>query len=137
MATVVWTNGYLIVNGVDMSNHCRGVTLTYNAEMIEDTVFGASARTKKPGYKNWQVSAILEQDFAANSVDATLFPLVGNATAFNVGCRSDAAAQNATNPTYYGNCVLESYQPLQGGVGELLVTNVTFQSAGALTRNAT
>lgn len=136
MATQVWTNGYISINGADMSNHCRGITLNYASEMIEDTVFGAAARTKKPGYKNWSVTAILEQDFAANSVDATLFPLVGNATAFNVAVRPDAGNQSATNPTYFGNCVLESYQPLQGGVGELLQTTVTFQSAGALTRNA-
>ena len=136
MATLVWTDGYITINGVDCSNHCRGITLTYNAEMIEDTVFGATARTKKPGYKNWNVQAILEQDFAANSVDATLFPLVG-ANAFAVAVRPLSAAQNSTNPTFSGNVVLESYQPLQGGVGELLQTTVTFQSAGTLTRNAT
>jgi hypothetical protein len=136
MATLVWTNGSIVVNSVDLTNHCRGITLNYASEMVEDTVFGASARTKKPGYKSWSVTAILEQDFGANSVDATLFPLVGNATAFNVAVKPDAGAQSPTNPTYFGNCVLESYQPMQGGVGELMVTNVTFQSAGALTRNA-
>lgn len=136
MATLVWTNGYLLVNSVNMSNHCRGITINYASEMIEDTVFGASARTKKPGYKNWSITAQLEQDFGANSIDATLFPLVG-ANAFAIEVRPDAGNQSATNPTFSGNVVLESYQPLAGGVGELLQTAVTFQSAGALSRNAT
>jgi hypothetical protein len=136
MATVVWTTAYLMINSVDLTDHCRGITLNYAAEMIEDTVFGAAARTKKPGYKNWSFTCQLEQDFATGKVDATLFPLVG-AAPFAISMRPDAAAQSASNPTFSGNVVLESYQPMAGGVGALMETAVTFQSAGALTRTAT
>lgn len=134
MATMVLTDASVTINAVDLSDHVKSVRLTYEAEMHDDTVMGtAGTRSKKPGLKNWSVEIEFLQDYASAKVDATLFPLVG-ASAFAIVIKPASGSVSTTNPSFTGNAVLASYQPLSGAVGELNKTTVPFQSAGALTR---
>lgn len=142
MATLVYTDASLVVNSVDLSDHVRSLTLNYEAEMLDDTVMGTSGtRSSKPGLKNWNLEVEFLQDFAAASVDATLFPLIG-ASSFPVAARAvKTLAISATNPEYTGNAVLENYTPIAGEVGTLGMTNCTFRAGGGagnvLTRDTT
>ena len=93
----------------------------------------ANSKQRIAGLKDWSVDVELNQDFAAASVDATLFPLVG-AAAFAIEIRPDAGAVSATNPKFTGNALLESYPPISGSVGELATVSITLQGDGDLTR---
>jgi hypothetical protein len=104
--------------------------------MLDDTAFGTTGtRSNRPGLKNWSMEAEFLQDFAVGAVDATLFSLVG-AVPFPISARPTSAAVSATNPSYSGNAVLESYPPLSGEVGVLGTVSASFRSGGgsALTR---
>ncbi len=131
MATLVYTDAFLSVATVDLSDHVKSLTLNYSAEMLDDTVMGTSGtRSSKPGLKNWSLEVQFLQDFAASSVDATLFPLIG-AASFAVATRqSKTAAISVSNPQYSGNAVLENYTPITGEVGTLGMTNCTFRAGG-------
>ncbi|TXH10898.1 MAG: radical SAM protein [Hyphomicrobiaceae bacterium] len=131
MATLVYTDALLTVNSVDLSDHVKSLELNYEAEMLDDTVMGTSGtRSSKAGLKNWSVDVEFLQDFAAGSVDATLFPLVG-AASFPLLMRPvKATAVGATNPNYSGNAVLENYTPISGEVGTLGSTNSSFRAGG-------
>lgn len=130
MATLVYTDATIVVNSVALSDHCRSLTLNYEAEMLDDTVMGTSGtRSAKPGLKNWSLDVEFLQDFAAANVDATLFPLVG-AASFPVAVKPTSGAIATTNPEYSGNAVLESYTPIQGEVGTLATTPATFRAGG-------
>lgn len=135
MATLVSTNAYALINAVDFSDHVKKLTLNYEAELHDDTVMGTSGtRSNKPGLKNWSFELELLQDYAAGSIDATLFALVG-AAAFAVSLKAVNAAVAATNPNYNGNAVLESYPPLNAEIGQLATVTASFRGAGALTRS--
>lgn len=139
MATLVWTDASITINAVDLSDHLRSLTLTYEAEMLDDTVMGTNGtRSNKPGLKNWQFDAEFLQDYAAGEVDATLFPLVG-AVPFPIIIKPTSGAISATNPAYKGDAVLETYPPITGEVGTLAVVSATFRSGGgsALERDVT
>lgn len=102
--------------------------------MQDETAMSLDTRKNKPGLLNWSVDVEFNQDFAAGEIDATLFSLVG-AAAFAISIvpvMSDAVA--ATNPNFNGNVVLESYGPVDGGVGDLAVVRATFRAAGTLAR---
>lgn len=131
MATLVYTDAMLTVNGIDLSDHVKSLTLNYEAEMLDDTVMGTSGtRSSKPGLKNWSLEVEFTQDFDAGSVDETLFPLIG-ADSFPVTARAvKALAVSATNPQYSGNAVLENYSPIAGEVGTLGMTSCTFRAGG-------
>lgn len=130
MATLIYTDAYLLVNAVNLSGWTRSVTLNYEAEMLDDTVMGTSGtRSNRPGLKNWSIDAELLQDYAAGGPDATLFPLVG-ANPFPIEMRPTSAAVGATNPKYTGNAVLETYPPLAGEVGAISTISASLRSGG-------
>jgi hypothetical protein len=131
MPTLVYTDALLTVNSIDLSDHVKSLTLNYEAEMLDDTVMGTSGtRSSKPGLKNWSLEVEFTQDFAAGSVDATLFPLIG-AASFPVTAKAvKGSATSATNPMYSGNAVLENYSPIAGEVGTLGMTSCTFRAGG-------
>lgn len=130
MATLMYSDASFTVNAVDLSNHVRSLTLNYEAEMLDDTVMGTSGtRSNRPGLKNWNIECTFLQDFAAGSVDATLFPLIG-ATAFPIILRHLSTVVSASNPQYTGNAILESYPPISGDVGAMAEVTANFRAGG-------
>ena len=133
MPAFVLKNAYVLINAVNLSDHVKSVTINYAAEILEKTAMSANSKQRIAGLKDWSVDVELNQDFAAASVDATLFPLVG-AAAFAIEIRPDAGVVSATNPKYTGNALLESYTPITGSVGELATTSITLPGDGDLAR---
>ena len=133
MATFVYTDASVVVNSVDLSDHVKSCTLNYEAEMLDDTVMGDTTRSNIAGLLNWSIDVEFLQDFASAKVDATLFSLVG-AAAFTVTVKPTSASVSATNPSFSGSAVLESYPPMSGSVGDLETASATFRSAGTLAR---
>lgn len=121
------------INTVDLSDHLKDVSLTYEADEIETTASGDTSKEFIAGLKSWKIDATLQQDHAAGETDATLFDLVG-AAAFAVTLKATSAATSATNPKFSGNCILTSYPPISGAVGDLSTTKITLRGSGALTR---
>lgn len=130
MAVYVFTDGLLVVNSVDISDHTKSITLRYEAELLDDTVMGCTTRSNLPGLKNWNIEAEVLQDFDDNNIDEMMFGLVG-AAYFPVRTRSNkTAAISASNPEYQGNGVVDGYTPLTGGVGELGTTTINIRPGG-------
>jgi hypothetical protein len=128
----VFTNAYVMLNAVDLSDHVKSVTLDYKGELQDNTAMGATTRTRLGGLKDWSLEIEFFQDFAAAEVDATLFGLVG--TPFTIEVKPVNAAASPTNPRYNGTGILESYPPIGGSVGEMAMTSVSIQAAGVLSR---
>ncbi len=121
---------------VNLSDHVRGIAINYSAELQDKTAMGDGARAKIAGLKNWTMTIGFNQDFAADKVDATLFPLVGS-TALSIFVKPTTAAVSATNPAWKGSALLGSYDPISGSIGDLSVTDVAFESDGDMTRQTT
>lgn len=132
MANMVLRDAYVSLNSVNLSDHVRQVTLSYSAELQDDTAMGDTARSRIGGLKDWSLQIEFFGDYAAANVDATLFPLVGST--FAVEVRPTSSAVGATNPKFTGTGILESYQPVGGTVGENLMAPVSISGVGALTR---
>jgi len=116
--------------------HVRSVTLNYSANMLDITEMGNATKINLAGLLEWSFDVECLQDYAASNVDALLFPLVG-AAAFYIQVKPTSGSVSATNPQFYGLCVLESYDPLSGSVGDVQMPKASFKSAGTLTRSAT
>jgi hypothetical protein len=133
MAKMVLKNAYVGINGVNLSNWVKSITLNYTAEVIDNTCMGDATKVKVVGYKDWSIDLELAQDYAAGAVDATLFPLLG-VDSFPVEVRADAGAVAATNPKFTGNAILTSYNPLSGSVGQVASTSPKLEGSGDLIR---
>ena len=51
MASQIFKNCYFNVNGVDLSGNLQSLSLTYEAESLDETAFGADTRKMKGGLK--------------------------------------------------------------------------------------
>jgi hypothetical protein len=92
---------------------------------------GAAGKARRAGLGDDSYTIEFNQDFAAAEVDATMFPLLG-AAPFAVTARATSAAKSATNPSYEGNAILTDYNPLDGAVGDELVTSITLPVDGII-----
>jgi hypothetical protein len=136
MATIVFTDAYVMINSVELSDHVKSVTLNYSADDVEDTNMGDTTHIHLGGLLNWSLDVEFASDWASGEIDATLFSLVG-AASVTVAVRPVNATIASTNPEYTGSAVLLDYPPISGAVGELKTTSAHFESAGALTRDVT
>jgi hypothetical protein len=136
VAVQSYKDAFVSVDGTDLSAFIRTTTLTYSAEALDKTAVSDNTRSRIGGLKDWTVDLDFYQDFDASSVDAVLFDLIGSSTiALIVSPTTNAAS--STNPQYTGTAYCESYTPVAGSVGEIMMSPVRFLAASDLSRVTT
>lgn len=136
MAIQVFTNPKITIGGVDLTNHITQVTLEYVQDAIETTAFGpGNARTYVGGLTVNKFSLTLEQDFAAASVESTIYPLLG--TSATVQMLPLNASTSSVNPSYTFSVLVNDWKPMDGKVGDLFVTAATWPITGPITKGTT
>jgi hypothetical protein len=132
MGKVVLRDVMILVDDVDLSDHCTQVTVEDGAADVDATAFGSVYTSAVKGLRTAQITATFQQDFATGSVDSTLSALNDQEEPFPVEVTPRNAAVSPTNPKYrLPEAQLLGYTPLSGGVGDLSTTDVTFSNAGA------
>ena len=132
MAKFVATDYKTTINGTDFSQSIAQVNLEISSDDVETTVFGSTFRTRIGGLKDGTLQLDFMQDFAASSVDATLFPLLN--TLATVVITPTSSAVSATNPSYTALCLVNHYTPFASSVGDLATLSVSFPTSGTVTR---
>jgi len=140
MARLVLTNVEVTIGAVDLSNHIASVTLGSTYDVLETTAFAggnvpAAAKTRIAGLVDNSVTFEFHQDFAAASVEATIYPLLGTVVACTV--KPVDAAIAADNPEYQFNALVSEWTPLNGAVGELATASVTWPISGPVVKDVT
>lgn len=132
MAHFVFTDGFFSWKAVDLSAHCKSITLNYEADAVDDTMMGDTSEVLLGGVKRWSVEIEARTDEAAAALNATLFPDVGTTGTVIVRGKSDAVS--ATNPNYTGTGLLTTLSPLGGSHGEAAAASITIRGSGALSQ---
>jgi hypothetical protein len=128
VAKFVATDYNVTINGSDFSTSIAALTFDISSEEQDTTSFGRTFRTRIGGLKDASVTLDFHQDFAAASVDATLFPLLGSFA--TVVAKPTSGTATATNPSYTGVFLVTEYQPYASSVGDLATLSVTWPAAG-------
>jgi hypothetical protein len=129
MAIGTLTNAQVIINGVDLSDHCSSVSLTDSRANVDITAMGALNIAYAKGLGDATATFDFFQDFAAAKVHATLQPLISSTTPFTVEVRPVLAARSATNPAYLMTALLFTYPMLDGKIGDANSATYVFQNA--------
>lgn len=137
MATTTFlSNATVLIGAVDVSDQCRGVTLTVGYDSLETTAMGSNGRTYTKGLESVEVTLEMFNSYGASEIEATLFDVVGDGNTTLVISPS-GASESATNPEYtITNAMLSSFTPVISSVGDLSVVNVTF-TGGTFARDIT
>ena len=141
MAKYIIKDAVVEINSVDLSNRVAEVTINMNADDVDVSTMGTGVHEHLAGLRNDSFVVKFLQDFAAASVDATLYPLVATATTqptFPIEVSPFTGAASSTNPHYTcAEGILLDYQPMQGAVGARSEVDVTFFANDSIVRNPT
>ena len=129
MAKFVLKTPVVTVNAVDLSDHVSSATIETSRDEVDVSAFGAANKEILAGLGDVTITLEFWQDFASGEVDATLFPLSPTDTPFTVAVKPTNAAISATNPEYQCSCLMFSYAPIAGAIGEASATSVVFRNA--------
>lgn len=132
MAKIVLTDAKVTINSVNLSDHIASVTLDTKTDVVETTAFSNSAKTRVAGLQDHSVTLEFHQDYAASNVEATIYPLLGQAT--TVVVQPISTAVTTSNPTYTFSAVVAEWQPLKGTIGSLATASVTWPISGTITK---
>jgi hypothetical protein len=132
MAKFAATDYKITINGTNLSTNLNSVELSLESDDLETTAFGGTFRERIGGLKTGSLTLQFMQDFAAASVDATLFPLFN--TLATVVIVPTSGTVTATNPSYTALCLANSYTPFASSVGDIATLSVTWPTSGTVTR---
>jgi hypothetical protein len=133
MAIFVATDFLVSINGSTALNaYLTQVELKASSNDVTTTAFGSTWVTRVAGLKEGSLTLQFNQDYAASTVDATLWPLLGtNAT---VAIRPTSSAISSSNPSYTAVVVVTDYTPVSGNVGDLATLSITLPTSGTVSR---
>ena len=133
MSKYVVTGNNVSINSTDVSGSVARAELVINAAEVETTDFGSNGFTEViGGLKSGQVSIDFHHDFGAGGVSTLFQDLVGTqATVVLIPGNGTAASE--TTPAYTATCLVTSFTPVSGAVGDLSTFSVTFPTSGEIT----
>lgn len=131
MAVSVLTNAMILVNSVDLSDHCDKVTVEDSRDQVDVTAMGATNKAYAKGLGDAKITAEFFQDFAAGKTYATLQPLIGSSSTVQIEVRPVNAARSATNPAFVMQGLLMTFNGLDGQVGDASKISAEFVNGGS------
>ena len=133
MAIFVATDFSVSINGsTALASYLTQVELKASANDITTTAFGSSWVTRVAGLKEGSLTLQFNQDYAASTVDPTLWPLLGaNAT---VVIKPTSSAVSSANPAYTAIALVTDLTPVSGNIGDLATFSVTWPTSGTVSR---
>ena len=136
MSIFLQNNVGVKINSVDLSDHCTSVTLTQNFDELEVTALGDSAHKMVKGLEASTLTLNFLNDFAAASVQATLQAAYGT-TVTAVLLPVKGTAVSATNPLYTVSILVNNLTPLNGAVGDISNSSMSFTCNSTVVQTTT
>lgn len=132
MAKFVATDYTITIGGSDFTSSLASVSLDIEVDEQETTAFGSTYRSRIGGLRNASATFDFHQDFAAGSVDQTLWTNLGGTVAVTI--KPTAGTVTSSNPLYSFTCLVTQTQPFANSVGDLATMSVTWPVTGTVTR---
>lgn len=133
MAIFVASDFSVSINGsTALASYLTQVEVKTSANDITTTAFGSTWVTRVAGLKDGTVSLTFNQDYAASTVDATLWPLLGSQA--TVVIKPTSSATGSANPAYTAICLVTDLTPVSGQIGDLATFSVTWPTTGTVSR---
>ena len=136
MAIFLQNNVGVKINSVDLSDHVTSVTLTQNFDELEVTALGDTAHKFAKGLEASTLTLDFLNDFAAANVQATLQSAYGT-TVTAVLIPVKGTAVSATNPLYTVSLLINNLTPLNGAVGDISNSSMTFTCNSTVVQTTT
>jgi hypothetical protein len=135
MAIFVATDFSVSINGsTALAPYLTQVELKTSANDITTTSFGSTWVTRVAGLKEGTVTLQFNQDYAASTVDATLWNTLGLGSNATVVIKPTSTAVSSSNPAYTAVCLVTDLTPVSAQIGDLATFSVTWPTNGTVSR---
>ena len=138
MAKKVVKGAYLALGAgpTDYSAKVKGATLTISGPEVDVSNFDTGDYSEiLCGLLKGSLQIEFVKDADLSGLDAAVFAALGSTLAFTL--KLNDAAVGPTNPAYTGTCVITSWSPIAGSVGQAFSGSVTWPCTGAILRATT
>ncbi len=133
MTAMVLKTTFISINGVDRSSWVSKVELTVEVDEKDVTTFASDGWVEViGGLIKGQLSLTFKNDITDNTLDETMWALLGTNVAFEV--RPTEAAVGTSNPKYTGTVHIKALAPISGSVGDVNEQSQTYSTSGLITR---
>jgi len=136
MAIFLQNNVGVKINSVDLSDHITSVSLSQIFDELEITSLGDNSHRFTKGLEASTLTIDCLNDFAAASVAATLQAAYGT-TVTAVLIPVKGTAVSATNPLYTVSILVNNLTPLNGAVGDISSSSLTFTCNSTVVQTTT
>jgi hypothetical protein len=136
MAIFLQNNVGVKINSVDLSDHITSVSLSQIFDELEVTALGDTAHKFAKGLEASTLTLDFLNDFAAANVQATLQAAYGT-TVTAVLLPVKGTAVSATNPLYTVSIIVNNLTPLNGAVGDISTSSMTFTCNSTVVQTTT
>jgi len=136
MAIFLQNNVGVKINSVDLSDHITSVSLSQIFDELEVTALGDTSHKFAKGLEASTLTIDCLNDFAAASVQATLQSAYGT-TVTAVLIPVKGTAVSATNPLYTVSILVNNLTPLNGAVGDISSSSLTFTCNSTVVQTTT
>jgi hypothetical protein len=136
MAIFLQNNVGVKINSVDISDHVTSATLSQIFDEVEITSMGSNAHQYVKGLESSTLTIDFLNDFAATNVMATLQAAYGT-TVTAVILPVKGTAVSATNPLYTVSILVNNLTPVNGAVGDVSSSSITFTCNSTVVQTTT
>jgi len=136
MAIFLQNNVGVKINSVDISDHVTSATLSQIFDELEVTAMGDSSHKFVKGLETSTLTINFLNDFAASNVLATLQAAYGT-TVTAVILPVKGTAVSATNPLYTVSILVNNLTPVNGAVGDVSSSSITFTCNSTVVQTTT
>ncbi len=134
MAGKVLIDPYVVINGTNLTNYTKAVTLPLEREDLDATTAGSGgAREHAKGLESGTISFTFLDSFGTGEVDAVLYAAFKADGAVSFEVRADSDAVGTSNPKWTGNLQVTQYN-MGGEVGQLAQKELEFPTTGPTVR---
>lgn len=125
-------------NVTELSQLCTEVGISRQWDIKDDTVFGMTAHSQKAGLEKWEVNVNAVMSYTTASPNLvnlekllqTLADIGSTGQNFWVEVRPTNVCSTVSNRRFFGPAILDGYSPVDGKIGDVLMTKFKFLSAG-------
>jgi hypothetical protein len=136
MAIFLQNNVGVKINSVDISDHVTSATLSQIFDEVEVTSMGSNSHQFVKGLESSTLQLNFLNDFAASNVMATLQAAYGT-TVTAVILPVKGTAVSATNPLYTVSILVNNLTPVNGAVGDVSSSSITFTCNSTVVQTTT
>jgi len=129
----VLRNAVVKLDGTDVSNLIREVTVAMTAADVNTTSMGAGGNQHLAGIRDDSFSLTAYSDFTASGLHSIVNTKFVAAGTLQVEVYPNTSTASTTNPHFIGYAPLLSYTPIGGAVGDAAMTPLTLPVSGTIT----